>query len=219
MSKFVYPGLFPFQFCIPEFDSIEQAYNLPPDFVLSPLEMPLKYAMALFWRVKSFEITASLNATYTILPPESVSTIFNSVISNIEAIPNEEKLVCTSNLSFFGQTDTPSISDFTIDYNSFFTIKGNNNIFWRYDNVARIAVSDVITIVRDVANPTVEILNPCPFTILDRTFFLMLGAYIDSEELVTSVDSAISISANLYWPYANNDGSAPTYNTSTGLPL
>ncbi len=232
MSKFVFPGTFPFSVCIPKFKSIEYAYGNPgSQYVLRPLEMPLKYAMALFWRVKGYNISGSIDVKYPFPePPISGSLSCDStLIADLPDYPDppedEMELICRQSLFFQGFTEGEEIScsqsfilqeDGIVSFTAaFFTIEGNQNIFWRYYNVGLIGAGpDLLAVQSFVDTDNYEVLgNTASFKILDRTFQLMILKQLFSAD---DIAGNISIEANDYWPYANDDGSSPTYNTTTG---
>jgi len=226
MAKVNYLGVF--TWCVPEYENISEAYpGYPPGSFIDPLEMPLKYAMAMYWRCKAYSIFSSISlasSTHSSSASCSYNTIFQSEIDT------EANLVCSSDIKTTGGFSSPdeiaSFTFFKISINSFFMVRGNKNLFWKYgtfENTSGTSGSlegespqsfDILSAVAPSSGLTK--LTDGTLTILDRSFSLNIFANFSSG---VSGSGAHTILGNDYWPYANEYGSDPVYNTTTGLPL
>jgi hypothetical protein len=188
MGKVIFPGTFPFE--------CDEPY-LPQFFIFNS---NLAQAMKMYWRVKTWEVRATLSGR-TITPPDNGEYVFTYGWDVIE----EKELVC---LKTFSQKSGGS--PFT----------ENSFVLYPNTNSTQLACSILFRPSDDGGEPSV---SSAAFPIVGKTPFelsiLNFGdggtctLYNPNSTLEGYGSISIVIKALEYWSY---DG---TYNTTTGEPL
>jgi hypothetical protein len=175
------------------------------------LSLTLEQAMALFWRVRTWEAKASGSFRDNVLEAniEYTSGSFADMIPSIE-IAEEKNLVCKGSETFYFQRDatatiTPDVGD---PYNTYGAI-GFQYIFSSIKNSGSTYYpSFVLACVNSLTSV---------YTAKIGTYYIKYLGYTFTGDLFGQAGSSgsalIEVNAKEYWSYGG------TYNTSTGQPL
>lgn len=214
----------PLTFCPRVVSNFEEGYNgsLPVSYL--PIEFTnLENVMAMFWRVKSWKVDVTRQSIHT-PPPAAENYSFVATYADSE-IRKETDLVCRNFLRWQFSQEQPFSGgtvqiDGTIDFDENLFVLGGKfylpvaiRILVGEHKYAGFSLDDGIVF-------RTEFLGLGALFPADATFSLFnmsSDLLCEGEDATIQVASAsCSISPHEFWPYANDDGSSPDYNTSTG---
>lgn len=175
------------------------------------LSLTLEQAMALFWRVRTWEAKASGSFRDNVLEAniEYTSGSFADMTPSIE-ITEEKNLVCKGSETFYFERN--ATATITPDIGGPYNVDGTINFQYIFSSIKNNASTYYPSFLISSINSTTSF-----YTAKIGTYYIKYLNYTFTGDLFGQADSSgsalIEVNAKEYWSYGG------TYNTSTGQPL